>query len=176
MRSTSTRSMEPATPAAVGRAGPQQRSRVRRAIAWGGLVAGTLDIADALGFQWAMGRDPVRVLHSIASGVLGREAAYSGGAPAAALGLLLHYVIAVTAAAVYVVASLRIPVLVRRAIVCGMAYGLVVQAVMHFVVLPLAGLRGGLPTGLPLANLVLAHLFCVGLPIGLAAGRALGDR
>ncbi len=163
-------------PAAAVPTHPQPPARVRRAIAWGGLTAGTLDIADALGFQWATGRDPVRVLHYIASGVLGRDAAYSGGAPAAALGLLLHYFIAFGAATVYVVASLRFPVLVRRAVTCGMTYGLVVQAVMQFIVLPLAGFRGGLPSGVPLVNLVLAHLFCVGLPIGLATRRALAAK
>lgn len=152
------------------------RLRIRRAIVRGGLIAGTLDIADALGFQWAMGRSAVRVLHYIASGLLGREAAYSGGAAAAALGLLLHYVIAFSAATAYVVTSLEFPVLVRRPVVCGMAYGLVVQAVMHFIVLPLAGFRGGLPWGLPLVNLTLAHLFCVGLPIGLSARRAMAGK
>lgn len=148
------------------------RSRAPRAILWGGLIAGTLDITEALVFQWAMGRAPVRVLYYIASGVIGRDAAYSGGTPAAALGLVLHFVIAYTAATVYVLASLRLPLLVRRASLCGMTYGLIVMVFMQAVVLPLAGFRAGFPSGVGLANLTFAHLFCVGLPIGLATKRA----
>ncbi len=159
------------TSATAVRVAPHPRPRIARAILWGGFIAGALDILAALTFQWAMGRAPIRVLHYIASGVIGRDAAYAGGLLTAALGLMLHVFIAYSAATVYVVASLRWPVLIRRAVPCGMAYGLVVLAVMQFVVLPLAGFPGR-PTGLSLVNLIMAHLFCVGLPIGLATKRA----
>jgi hypothetical protein len=160
------------TSAIAVRVDSHPRPRVARAILLGGFIAGTLDILDALTFQWAMGRVPVRVLYYIASGVMGRQAAYAGGSRAAALGLMLHFVIAYSATTIYVLASLRLPVLVRRAVLCGMGYGLVVQAVMQFIVLPLAGFPGGLPTGVSLINLTAAHLFCVGVPIALATKRA----
>lgn len=148
-------------------------ARLRLAIVAGGLVAGTLDIADALIFHGARGVAPWRVLQAIASGLLGREA-FTGGASTAALGLGLHFFIATTAAAAYALASQRVALLVRRPWLCGAAYGLVVYAVMQYVVLPLSAFRPG-PAAPPgsinwgLVNLLLAHVFCVGVPIALGA-------
>jgi hypothetical protein len=146
------------------------------AILWGGLAVGVLDIGDAMGFQWLIGNNPVRVLYYIASGIVDREVARAGGFPVAALGLALHFFIAYTVTAVYVLASLRLPVLVRHAIPGSMAYGVAVNAVMRTIVLPLAGFQ--LPwasVSLSYANLIFAHLFCVGLPIGLTVRHFLAN-
>jgi len=152
--------------------------RVFLAILWGGLIAGTLDIADALIFHGVRGVAPWRILQAIASGLLGRQA-FSGSAWSAALGLGLHYFIATSAAAVYALASLRLGVLTRRPVLCGALFGLVVYAVMQFVVLPLSAFRPAPPpppgtVDWGLVNLLLAHIFCVGLPIALSVRQALG--
>ena len=55
-----------------------------RAILWAGLIAGTLDITDALVFYGLRGVPPVRLLQNIASGLLGRDA-FQGGVGTAAL-------------------------------------------------------------------------------------------
>src|SRR5262245_43571094 len=100
-----------------------------RAIAVGGAVAGTLDILDAWIFSYARaGVLPSRVLQAIASGLLG-PSSYQGGFATATLGLFLHFFIATSAAAVYVVASRSLPVLVRRPVPMGLAYGIAVYAV-----------------------------------------------
>ena len=148
-------------------------ARLIAATLWGGLIAGTLDIADALIFHGVRGVAPWRILQAIASGVLGRDA-FAGGAWTATLGLGLHFFIATTVAAGYALASLRLPVLIRRPLLCGAAYGLMVNAVMQYVVLPLSAFRAGPrpPAGAidwGLVNLLLAHVFCVGLPIALTA-------
>jgi hypothetical protein len=148
------------------------RARLLKAVLPGGLTAGVLDIADALIFHGARGVAPLRILQAIASGLLGREA-FAGGAWTAALGLGVHFFIAATAAAVYAIASLRLPVLVQRPFQCGAAFGLAVYAVMQYVVLPLSAFRPG-PVAAPgtidwgLVNLLLAHVFCVGVPIALS--------
>jgi hypothetical protein len=85
-------------------------SHVVRAIILGGLIAGTLDIADALIFHAARGVAPWRIPQAIASGLLGRQA-FDGGAWTATLGLGLHFFIAASAAAVCNLASLRLPLL-----------------------------------------------------------------
>ena len=153
--------------------------QVIRAIVWGGLVAGTLDIADALLFNGLRGVPPMRLLQAIASGLLGRDA-FSGGAATAALGLALHFFIATSVAAVYALSSLRLPVLLRRPWLCGTIYGLGVHLVMKFVVLPLSQFRPGTSAAAgvdwALVNLVLAHVLCVGIPVALCARRALGRR
>jgi hypothetical protein len=149
---------------------------VLRAALLGGLVAGTLDIADALLFNGTRGVAPHRVLQAIASGLLGRDA-FAGGTWTAGLGLALHFFIATSAAAVYCVAARRLPVLLRRPWPCGAGYGLVVYAVMNHVVLPLSRFRSGRAPveGIDwaLVNLLLAHVLAVGIPIALCARRVL---
>jgi hypothetical protein len=137
-----------------------------RPIVVGGLAAGTCDILAALAFNWAR-VPPVRVLQYIASGLLG-PAAFAGGAGTAILGLGLHFVIAAGAAAVYYATSRKWPLLVRRPVACGLAYGVVVYLVMHLVVLPLsqATVRRGASTSI--AIMIGIHMLCVGLPIALA--------
>ena len=83
--------------------------KLLQAILIGGLIAGALDITCAFIFSYIRsGRSPAFVLQSVASGVLGRDA-YQGGTKTAALGLGFHFVIALTAAAVYVLASRALP-------------------------------------------------------------------
>ncbi|MCU1262873.1 MAG: hypothetical protein JWO80_5758, partial [Bryobacterales bacterium] len=54
-------------------------------ILWGGLIAGILDITDALVFFGLRGAKPIRILQSIAAGLLGPKA-FKGGVGTAALG------------------------------------------------------------------------------------------
>ena len=112
------------------------RARARDTIVFGGLTAGVLDIADAFVVAWLNGGTAVRVLHAIASGLLGR-AAYDGGAPAAALGLFLHFFIATAAATAFYLGSLKLPFLLRRPLLWGPVFGLCVWAVMYQIVLPI---------------------------------------
>jgi hypothetical protein len=148
------------------------RARAFDTIVFGGLIAGALDILDAFVMAMVGGGSPVRVLHAIASGVIGRSA-YEGGIPAAALGLALHFFIATGAAATYWFASLKRPVLLRRPIVCGLLFGLVVWAFMYHVVLPMTFGRPYVVPALPqLANQLAIHALGVGLPIALIAHRS----
>ena len=144
-------------------------SEAVRGILWGGLIAGILDISDAL-FLWKMrGVSPMRGLQGIASGLLGKDA--FGGAGTAVLGAVLHFFIAFSAAAVYYFVLQAMPILERHPIPWGMVYGLVVFAVMNLVALPLSRVRMS-PYPLPvLLNLLFAHTILVGLPIALMARR-----
>jgi hypothetical protein len=143
-----------------------------RAILLAGLVAGVLDILAAIALTVALGGQTVRMLKGIAGGLLGRAAAQKGGLPTAALGLFLHFVIATGAAAVFYVASRRMPVLLARPVLAGILYGVVVYLVMNLVVLPLSAL-GWRPLVLntTTAILVVIHMLCVGLPIALVVRR-----
>ena len=153
--------------------GVSPRHRIIRTILLGGLVAGVLDITDAIVFTAVRGGSPVRMLKYIASGLLGPNA-LQGGPDTAALGLFLHFVIATGATAVFVVASLRLPALLRRPLVWGPIYGIVVLIVMNAVVLPMSLVRRGpITLNAAFVNLVLAHIFLVGLPIVLVASRVL---
>lgn len=144
------------------------------AILVGGGIAATLDIAYALSF-WFFYRDvaPVRVLHSIAGGLLGLPAAQAGGNATALLGLGLHYAIALCMAAAFYLVSLRIRALTRQPVLVGIAYGVLLYAIMNFIVLPLSALPAHAWT-LSLATFgdLCSHMFFVSIPIALATRRA----
>jgi hypothetical protein len=146
----------------------------RRAVVWGGLIAGTLDAIYAV---VASGSTAPRVFRSVASGLLGKDA-FQGGLGTGALGMGLHFFIALTIAAVYVAASRKLPLLVRRAVPCGLLYGMAVYFVMNFVVLPLSAAPFSRPFSLALfkdprvlGGLFIAHALLIGLPIALVARR-----
>jgi hypothetical protein len=148
-----------------------------RAILWGGLSAGTLDAIYAV---VAYRTTANRVFRSVASGLLGAQA-FQGGLGTAALGMGLHFLIALTIAAVYVAASRKLPLLIRYAVPCGLLYGMACYFVMNFVVLPLSAAPFGRPFSLSLfrdpqflGGLFIAHALLIGLPIALIArGHAL---
>lgn len=157
---------------AGARAAIAMRARVFDTVLLGGLTAGALDLLDAFVVTSMNGGTPSRVLHAIASGVLGR-AAYQGGMPAAALGLGLHFLIAIGAATTYLLASRRLPILLRRPLPSGLAFGVMVWAFMYYVVLPITfGRPNILPAWPLLTNQLAIHALGVGLPIALMASRS----
>jgi hypothetical protein len=143
---------------------------ILRAALWGTAIAGTLDIVYAIAFHGLRsGVAAIRILQSVASGLLGAPA-YRGGVPTALLGLALHFAIMFVIAVLFVAASRRLAPLRQQAVLAGAAYGLAVYAVMNYVVLPLSAFpqRAG-PATLVLALGLLVHVVLVGIPIALCA-------
>jgi len=137
-------------------------------------VAGSLDLLYALTFWGAQGVPPVRILQSIASGWLGREA-YSVGAPAAVLGALSHYgIVLVMAWACYRVARIW-PALARRPWLFGPLYGAALYLAMTYVVVPLSAAGNGQWPAWQWSQLahLAAHMALVGTPCAFAAARVL---
>ncbi|MDQ2770242.1 MAG: hypothetical protein M3Y54_07060 [Bacteroidota bacterium] len=136
-----------------------------------GLLAGTLDIAAAC-TQYALmtHKPPVQVLHYVASGAFG-PAAMAGGARMAGAGLLFHYGIATGFALAFYWLAARWPALLRRPVLAGLGYGVLVWVVMNLVVVPLTRIPARplhlLPSAIGLGILML----CIGLPIALRAVR-----
>lgn len=143
-----------------------------RAIVLGGLVAAVLWLIDVTIFCYAHGIAPIRALHWIAGGLIGREAAYAGGLATAGLGVALHLLIALTMAAAYTAASLTLRWPNRHPVPAGLLYGLLLYFVMNYLVVPLSALgrRGELGT-VDTALCIAGHLLLVGLPIALFARR-----
>jgi len=139
--------------------------RALAAILWGGLAAGVGDSVLALGLYRV---SLVVIYQSVTSGLLGREA-FRGELSTAALGFALHFLIATTAAAVYVGASRGLTVLRKRAVTCGLAFGVAVYFFMKYLVLPLSAVARLTPLE-PLA--MIGHAVFVGLPIPLFARQA----
>ena len=145
--------------------------RVLETILYGGLVVGILDGLFALVFYGLiMGGKPVRIFQSIAAGVLGRSS-YEGGIRTLFLGILLHFVVASCIAAVYYLASLKVPFLINHAVVCGLVYGMLAYLGMKNLVIPLSaiGRRSPLPSLPVFLTEIVGHALLVGLPIALLA-------
>jgi uncharacterized membrane protein YagU involved in acid resistance len=143
-----------------------------RVILTAGLIAGALDILYVIIFYGVRGVPATRILQSIAAGLLGRDTAMKGGLPMAALGLALHFVIALGAAATFYAASRRLRVLVERPVIGGLVYGVAVWLFMNLIVLPLSATP---PRAFPPPQwmpVFIAHLLCVGLPIAAIVRRA----
>jgi hypothetical protein len=143
-----------------------------RTILAGGLIAGILDLSAAFVSSWLRaGVGPVRVMQSIASGLLG-AASFTGGARTAVLGVALHFLIATVATAVFYFASRTLRSLVEHVIIVGLLYGAAVYLFMNFVVLPLSAVpqRGTPPLSGRIIGLLII-MFCVGLPIAAIVRR-----
>ena len=138
-------------------------------ILWIGLFAGTLDITDNLIFNQLRGITPKMVFQYIASGLIGPSAAVQGGAATVALGVAIHYAIALTWTAIFYAASRRLVVLSKRPVLSGLVYGGIVYVVMNYIVLPMTAaphLRHRI-TPAARINAILALLLFIGLPISL---------
>jgi hypothetical protein len=149
---------------------PGARTSLLRPILVGGALAGTFDLIAAF-ITFGPG-----VPRAIAGGLLGRQANH-GGAGTWFLGVVLHYFIAFSAAAIYCLSSRRLEFLKDHWLVCGLLYGIAVFLVMNLVVLPLCAYHSmgpyqyrGLVQGL------LVHMLIIGLPISFSLNRlARGD-
>ena len=135
------------------------------AIAAGGGIAGTLDLLQAcILFGW-------RIPLVIAAGLLGRQALH-GGAGTYILGVCLHFLIACSATAIYYAASRKLRFLIEHPLVCGLFYGIAVELVMSYIVLPLSALHARGRYELKYVFLGLAvHMVVVGLPIAFSVKR-----
>lgn len=139
----------------------------------GGLVAGTLDIVFACGFwAWKLDVPPERILQSVAAGLLG-DVSFDGGWGTAALGLLLHYFIALSMCVVYYQVARRWPLLWRRPLLCGAFYGLLLYVVMNYVVVPLSAAGPGSKDRLWIALSIAAHVLLIGIPCAIFARLAV---
>lgn len=135
------------------------------AIAAGGGIAGVLDLTQAL---FLFGK---RVPLAIAAGLLGRQA-FQGGLGTYALGVVLHFFIACSAAAIFYGASRRLRFMTEHPLVCGLFFGAAVEEVMSLVVLPLSALHAKGPYTLQELQLgLVVHMIVVGLPISFGVRR-----
>ncbi|MFL6426803.1 MAG: hypothetical protein ACJ71S_01060 [Acidobacteriaceae bacterium] len=141
---------------------PVLEDKLLRPILVGGALAGTFDLISAF-ITFGLGNPRL-----IAGGLLGKQA-LQGGAGTWILGVVLHYSIAFSAAAIYCLSSRHLSFLKDHWLVCGLFYGFAVFLVMNLIVLPLSAYHYMGPyqyRGLLLG--ILVHMLIIGLPISLS--------
>lgn len=138
-----------------------------RTIISGGVAVGMLDGLFAIAYYGLILDVPtVRIFQSVAAGLLGKDS-FDGGTQTFLLGVVLHFVVASCIASVYYLASLKLPILIRQAVFCGLIYGMIAYLGMNYVVIPLSN---AVPGKFSFQNFIVAfvaHAFLVGLPIAL---------
>lgn len=149
---------------------PLAGPRPATAIVVGGLIGGGFDLAFALIFYGFRGVAPIRVMQSIASGLLGMES-FKGGWPTAILGVGCHFVIALGAATVFYLASRKLRFMTELAVLSGILFGACIYAFMHLVVLPLSAAPRFKHTTASVLSDFAVHIFLIGPSIALAARR-----
>ena len=148
----------------------KQRGATRTIVgAW--LIAGTLDITAASIYYPIRYDLSLEVLYqNIASGVFGARA-FAGGTLMSALGLAFHYIIALIWTVIFYAAYPRIGILQKNRFAAGMAYGILVWAVMNLVVLPLSNVNRSPLQFIPSLIAALILMFCIGLPLSMIIGK-----
>lgn len=149
------------------------RPRPLATIAGGGLLAGLLDGAHAVIYYSLISGIPAQnIFRYIASGLFGVHAAIRMGWLGIVLGVLLHFSIAVGAAAVYYFVALKVPFLIRQPFLAGTIFGLGLYGFMYYVVIPLSAVPKNPHPTFSWANFaseIFAHVVMVGIPIALVA-------
>jgi hypothetical protein len=131
-------------------------TRYLTAILLAGIISGSLDLTFAFTFHGLRsGIGPIRILQSIASGWLGTDS-FQDGIPAAAL---------------YLIAMLRMRWMTAHAYLYGMAYGVAIYLVMNFVVLPLSNAPHFKATVLGTTCDLSMHVLVIGPAIALSLKR-----
>lgn len=149
--------------------------RVEGWVVLAGVVAATFDLTYAILFYGWKGVAAERILQTIASGFLGRDA-FQLGWLSVALGAWSHYTILIVAAVVFYRAGRHWAWPRQEPITAGLVYGLLIYGFMNFVVLPLSAYP--YPMRFPLlttATGLLVHMVGVGLSISLITRRAHTD-
>jgi hypothetical protein len=133
------------------------------------VISGTLDIVFAMFLTVAFGREIPNMLRYVASGPF--PAAADMGAVGALLGLLVHFALMVSMAAVLMLYLKRNPDQVEHPVWVGVMYGLVTYGVMNLIVVPLRFGTPLPPSPLSIATQIFAHIALVGIPMAVIARR-----
>ena len=121
-----------------------------------------------------MNRNIIAILRGIASGLLGSNA-LNGGALASAWGFVLQLAMSIVIAAIYGLASLWLPILVRMWIGTGLAYGVSIFVVMTYVVVPLSAAPSHPLPGISKIAEDLLAMLGFGLIVAYSVHRALSQ-
>lgn len=137
------------------------------------LIAGTLDIIAAhVHFTINAGTFPAKMFYGIASGAVGRKAAFSGGAEMFVLGFFIHYFISFSFTLLFFLVYPAFSKISPNKYLNGAVYGIFVWLVMNFLVLPLTRLpQGPFVFDLNKAIGLLVLMVVFGLPVSIMADR-----
>jgi len=105
-----------------------------------------------------------------------RRTGVPGGAGIYVLGILLHFFIAFSVTAVSFNTNRRLTFMLEHPLVCGLLFGMAVELVMSYVVLPVSALHARGPYRLHDVLLgLIVHMIVIGLPVAFSVRRFAGS-
>lgn len=136
-----------------------------------GLLVGTFDIIAALvNYYISTGKNPIVIFSYISSGLLGTDA-FAGGTNVILMGMLLHYVIALSFTILFCILYYNIKSLSIYKIFTGIAYGIFIWAIMNLIIVPLSHTPKSPFDVLHALKELLILIFMIGLPLSFLTGR-----
>lgn len=141
--------------------------------AW--LLVGTLDIVAAcIQFFLKTNKNPIAVLRFVASGYFGKEA-FTGGDNMIIYGLLLHFLVALLFTLFFFLVAHYFPAMLKHKIITGICYGIFMQLVMLFLVLPFSNVPTVSHSFLSIIIAISILVVCIGIPLAFIAGKKLNS-
>lgn len=140
-------------------------------VAIAGVVAGAIDLAFNTVKAVNAGTSVLRPWKGVAAALLGKDAVIQGGDAMAIIGVGLHFLITIGAAAIYYLVAKRQGWLVRHAFLSGLVFGTIFFLAMNYVILPLSFIGHPLYVGgQTIAFALPGHIIMIGLPISMIVG------
>ena len=140
-------------------------------VAIAGGVAGAIDLAFNTVKALNAGTSVLRPWKGVAAALLGKDAIIRGGDAMAIIGVGLHFLITIAAAAIYYLVAIRRGWLVRHAFLSGLVFGTIFFLAINYVILPLSVIGRPLYVGGQTIAIALpSHIIMIGLPISLIIG------
>jgi len=151
------------------------RNRRIVAVLLAGLVVSILIAAGTTtNYVLSGGKNPVRLLNFVASGMFGRTAFQASGQAAtmmAVLGAVFHIMVSLIWSTLFFAASSRIGLLMKDWRLVGLGYGLLIWSTMAFLVMPMSHAPDA-PVKVPDAFVdIIIIILGAGLPISYLAHR-----
>lgn len=140
-------------------------------VAMAGVAAGAIDLGFNTVKALNAGTSVLRPWKGVAAALLGKDAVIQGGDAMAIIGVALHFLITIGAAAIYYLVAKRQGWLVRHAFLSGLVFGTLFFLAMNYVILPLSVIGHPLYVGGETIVMALpGHIIMIGLPISLIIG------
>ncbi len=142
-----------------------------------GGTAGAIDFLYASTMTVMAGQPATRAWMGVAAALFGKSMVIEIGTPMAAVGAALHFLITISAAAIFYVAAVRQPLLLKHRLVSGVAFGILFFLAMNYVIVPLSLIGRPIFVGANrIARELLTHVIVIGLPISLITAWRLSEK
>jgi hypothetical protein len=142
-----------------------------------GGAAGAIDFLYASTMTEMAGQPATRAWMGVAAALFGKNMTIEIGTPMAAVGAALHFLITISAAAIFYVAAMRQPLLLKHRLTSAVVFGILFFLAMNYVIVPLSLIGRPIFLGASrIARELLTHIIVIGLPISLITAWRLGEK